>query len=332
MEKKLPTVAVSRRQFLNFLGSLALIQTVPGCALRDLPVTIAAQVWPGYEPLYLARDRAWLDANKITLLETVSATESLQALMQGKTDGAALTMDEVLKARAEGLSISVVMIFDISAGADMLIAYPDISNLSELKGKRIGYEQGAVGELVLTEVLQAAGLTKQDVSLTILSIEKHYQAWLNNEIDAVATYEPIASQLLSQNGVKLFDSRQIPNTIVDVLAIRNDILDLSHANAIRHLVATHFYTLDYLNRNPHDAAYRMAAHLGLPASNVLTTLKGLVLPDAANNYRWLDGTRPELLNCARKLSNIMVDNGSLKAPDTLVSLINADFLPTEFFY
>lgn len=299
LEKELSAVSISRRQFINFLGRLAFIQAIPGCALRDLPVTIAAHTWPGYEPLFLARDKGWLDAGKVNLLETASATESLQALRQGKTDGAALTMDEVLKARAEGLSITAVMIFDISAGADMLVAHPSIKNLADLKGKRIGYEQGAVGELVLTEVLRSAGLTKQDISLTAISIDKHHQAWTDNEIDAVTTYEPVASQLLSLRGVKLFDSRLVPNTIVDVLAMRSEILDLSHADAIRHLLVTHFYTLDYLNRNPHDAAYRMAAHLHLPAPSVLSTLKGLILPDAPNNYRWLGGTSPELLNFAR---------------------------------
>ncbi|WP_333874746.1 ABC transporter substrate-binding protein [Methylobacter sp.] len=327
LEKKLPII--SRRQFITLLGGLALAQT-PGCEWLDQPVSIATLVWPGYEPMFLARDKGWLNAQQVHLVKMASATGSLQALTDGNVQGAALTLDEVLKARATGLPVSVVMIFDISTGADMLIARSGIKQLADLKGRRIGFEQGTVGELLLTEALRTAGLSKEDVKLVTIDIDKHRNAWNSNQVDAITTYEPVASQLLAQDGIKLFDSRQIPNTIVDVLAIRSDALGFRHANAIRHLIATHFYTLDYLNRNPQDAAYRMSTRLGLPAANVLTALKGLVLPDAANNYRWLYGSAPELLASARKLSSIMVRSGSLKQDDTLKSLICADFLPTDF--
>lgn len=107
--------------------------TVSGCKWgADKPIAIAAQVWPGYEPMFLARSEGWLDAERVHLLETASATESLQALRDGTVDGAALTLDEVLKARATGLSLSVVMIFDLSAGADMLVARAGITTLADL--------------------------------------------------------------------------------------------------------------------------------------------------------------------------------------------------------
>lgn len=325
LEKNFPII--SRRQFITLLGGLALAQTLPGCEWFDQPVSIATIVWPGYEPMFLARDKGWLNTQQVHLLEMASATDSLQALAEGKADGAALTLDEVLKARAAGLALSVVMIFDISAGADMLIARSGIKQLADLKGRRIGFEPGTVGELTLTEALQLAGLTKDDIKPVRINTDKHREAWIGNEVDAIATYEPVAGQLLGLGGVRLFDSRQIPNTIVDVLAIRDEVLDLCHANAIRHLIAAHFRALDYLNRNPQDAAYRMATHIGLPAAKVLTAFKGLVLPDSANNYRWLSGASPELLVCAGKLSDVMVRNQLLKRNDTLSSLIRSDFLP-----
>jgi NitT/TauT family transport system substrate-binding protein len=114
------------------------------------------------------------------------------------------------------------------------------------------------------------------------------------------------------------------------LAIRNDVLDRSHARAIRHLIAAHFRALNHLTRNQQDTAYRMAPRLGLPAAHVLSVFKGLMLPGAAENYRLLAGTSPELLPGARKLSAAMVKNGLLKRDDPLTALIRADFLPTDF--
>jgi NitT/TauT family transport system substrate-binding protein len=325
-----PVRLISRRQFILTLGGLAITQVLPACGrLVDKPISIAAHVWVGYEPMFLARREGWLNDKLVKLVETSSSTDSLQALFEGKVDGAALTLDEVLKARATGLPLSVVMVFDISAGADMLIVRPGLKKLADLKDRRIGFEEGAVGGLMLAEVLRTAGLTKNDVRLVSLTIDKQRDAWTRGQVDALVTYEPVASQLLAQGAVKLFDSRQIPNTIVDVLAIRSGALDYRHATAVRHLLTAHFRAFDHLHRNPHDAAYRMAAHLSLPADDVLSAFKGLLLPDVANNRRLLTGSPPPLLDTARKVSALMVQEGLLQRDDTLTALIHGDFLPTN---
>lgn len=321
---------IPRRRFIVFLCGLAIALGVPGCGwLADKPISIAAHVWPGYEPMFLARSEGWLDAKQANLVETTSATASLQALAEGKVDGAALTLDEVLKARSMGIPLSVVMILDISAGADVLIARPGIKRLPDLKGQRIGYEPGALGALMLTEALRAAGLTKEDVKLVSIPIDKQRDAWVHDQVDAVITYEPVASQLLKQGTVKLFDSRQIPNTIVDVLAIRNDVLDSSHAAAVRHLISAHFRAVEYLNRKPHDAAFRMTIRMGLSEADVLLSFKGLSLPSVGNNRRMLTGSPPPLLGTASNISLLMVGEGLLRSDDSLTALIRADFLPPD---
>ena len=308
------------------LGGVAL--SLSGCGfLADRPLRIASQVWPGYELMFLAREQGWLDASRVHLIETTSASDSLQALAEGRVDGAALTLDEVLTARSRGIALSVVMIFDMSAGADMLLVRPDIEKLSDLKGRRIGVEQGAVGGLMLASILRSAGLKKQDVTEVLLTIDRQADAWSQNQVDAVITYEPVASKLLDQGGVKLFDSRDIPDTIVDVLAIRSDALDRGHARAVRHLLSAHFQALDYFNRNPYDSAFRMASRLHLQADRVLSEYKGLLLPDADNNRRLLAGARPELLETARRVSAIMVESKLLPRDDPMDGLLRAEFLP-----
>lgn len=319
-----------RRTFIKSLGGAALASSATGCGwLTDKPVAIAAHVWVGYEPMFLARHEGWLDAKKVGLLETANAAESLAALAAGRVDGAALTLDEMLKARETGLPLTAVLVFDISAGADMLVARPGIKRLSDLKGKRIGLEQSSVAALLLSEILLAAGLTPRDVELRFLTVDKHRNAWGAEQADAFITYEPVATQLLLDGAVKLFDSRNIPDAIVDVLAIRRDRLDSAHADAVRHLVAAHFQALDHLTRNPQDAAYRMAGRLGLPAQKVLSAFKGLLLPDVGQNVRLLAGAQATLLASARKVSDIMVRSALLGQQDALTDLIRADFLPND---
>ncbi len=320
---------VFHRQFILAIWGLIVATAMSGCGLAtDKPVSVAAHVWPGYELMFLARNEGELDAQRVKLVETASATETLQALAEGRVDGVALTLDEVLRARAQGIPLSVVLIFDVSAGADVLLARPGIKKLADLKGRRIGYESGALGALMLAEILRVGGLTKKDVQLVSLTINEQRDAWMRDQVDAVVTYEPVSSQLLAQGAVKLFDSRQIPNTIVDVLAFRSDVLDRSHAAAIRHLVSAHFRALNQLNHNPHDAAFRMSARLGLPQGEVLSAFKGLLLPDAINNELLLAGSAPPLRESARRLSELMVGDGLLPHADPLAGLIRADFIPS----
>lgn len=314
---------ISRRRFLASLACLTAAAPLAGCDRPvHQPIAIALHTWPGYELLFLAQREGWLDAQQVRLLETHSATDSLQALAAGKVDGAALTLDEVLKARASGMPLSVVLILDISAGADMLVVRSDIRDLAALKGRTISFEQGAVGELMLAEILRTAGLTRTDVKLLPLAI--------GEQLDACITYEPVASQLQALQAQVLFDSRRLPDTIVDVLAIRQGALDFRHGKAIRHAIQSHFQSLDHFTRNPQDAAYRMASHMKLRATEVLHAYRGLVLPDAANNYRQLSGDTPALLGHARTLSAVMVGAGLLKQADDLNALICMNYLPTDF--
>jgi len=320
---------MNRRQLIKTIAALGGLAGIAACGRSDSrPLTIAAHTWVGYEPMFMARSEGWLEDKKVRLHQTQNATESLQALAEGKVDGAALTLDETLQARQSGQKLKIVMVFNISAGADMLVSRPALGSLSDLRGKRLGYEQSSVGALLLAEILAKAGLTKSDVMLVPVSVDKQVEAWQDNAFDAVITYEPVASELLDLGARRLFDSRQIPNTIVDVLAIRSDLVD-EHADALRHLLRAHFRALDHLTRNPHDAAYRMATHLNLPAGEVLSAFKGLVLPDAQANQRLLAGNEPSLLLTAKRVSAVMVESGLLRQPDTLDTLVSAEFIPRD---
>lgn len=117
---------VSRREFLETLFCLSSASLLPSCSVFDEPISIAAGIWQGYEPLFLARREGWLDPQKVHLAEVPSNTSSMHALAAGIVQGAALTLDEVLRARAGGLPLSIVLVFDVSAGADMLLARREI--------------------------------------------------------------------------------------------------------------------------------------------------------------------------------------------------------------
>lgn len=303
--------------------------TLPGCRRSPVPpLVVAAHLWPGYEFMFLAQREGLLNEQLVSLRETGSPSESMRALLEGSVDAAALTLDEVLRTRAQGGHLSVALVFDISAGADVVLARPSIRKLKDIKGKRIGVEEGALGALMLSELLKAAYLERADVEVVPLTIDQHEAAWQRGEVDVMVCYPPTSSRLLGAGAVNLFDSRQLPNTIVDVLAVRQEVLEQKR-DAVRHLVAAHFHEVDHLQRNPQDASYRMSRHLNLPAEAVLAAYKGILLPESEQNHRLLGGEAPALLQSARILLHVMLDEKILTQTDTLDGLLRADFLPGE---
>ena len=316
-----------RRKFMTHLGMLACGPLLSSCAPGAEPVTIGLHVWPGFEPLPLARTLGWLDEKQVRLVETGAATDSLKLLEAGRIDGAYLTLDEVLRARETGIPLSVLLVCDISAGADMFLTRPEIKNLADIKGRRIGVEDGALGALVLHEVLRIAGLGMKDIRPVSLSPNHHADAWKHGAIDAAVTYEPAATRIIAMGANRLFDSSRIPGLILDVLAVRTSLLDRAHGDALRHLVATHLRALHYIDTNPDDVSYRIAQRLKLPHEQVMAVFRGLLLPGLEDNTRLLATSSPDLLKSANHVCATLCEAGLLHRQANLDGLLRPEYLP-----
>jgi NitT/TauT family transport system substrate-binding protein len=180
------------------------------CSTNQQPLKVASHVWPGYEFMFLGRELDLLDSSLVSLVETKSASESLQLLESSSVDAAALTLDEVMRAISEGVDLVVVLVFNISAGADVLLGNSQIQDISQLKNKKIGVETGAVGAIMLSQVLEKCGCDNSEVKIIDISSDKHLKAWEDGQVDAVITYEPVYSQLMEKGANKLFSSKEIP--------------------------------------------------------------------------------------------------------------------------
>ncbi len=322
----------NRRQLFALMGGALL---AGGAAtllaprfLPRKPLVIASSVWLGYELMFLARSEGWLSDPGITLLETASATASLAALASGEADGAALTLDEMLRARATNPALTAILVFDVSAGADVVLARSGIDTPADLKGKRIGVEQSALGALMLRKLLDVAGVAKSALTVVPVTIDGHKQAWREGRVDALITHEPIASILRAEGGYPIFDSRRIPDTIFDLLVVRTEAIQ-STPGPLKQLLSGHFRALHRLHANPQDVSYRLAKRLGLSATEVLVAYRGVELPNLYQNRRYLGGAHQRVILAAQTLSAILVEEGLVPRMDDLKGLVNATLLPQE---
>lgn len=308
--------------------AVLLMSVLAGCELApDPPLRIAAHPWPGYELMFLARAEGWLDAEAVALIETASATASLDALAAGDIEGAALTLDEVLRARAAGIPLVAVLVFNVSAGADALMVRPGIGAIADLRGRRVGVEESAAGALVLHEVLRQARLSTSEVVAVPVTSDAHFSAWDGESLDALVTYEPTATLLESHGARRLVDSRDLPDTVIDVLALRVEVL-ADRPGAVATLIAGHLRALRHWRGNPQDAAYRMAARLGVPGQQVPDLFRGLELPDLPGNRRLMQpGGRLE--TAAGRLAEILVEAGLIADTSVAEAIADPSQLPWE---
>ena len=297
-----------------------------GCA-APTPLRLAGHPWPGYEPLFLARALGYLPAQALLQLqETASPQESVQRLREARVDGAMLTLDEVLQLRDQGLKLQIVLVFDVSRGADVLLARPSLNTLPALRGRRIGVAPGSPGTLMLHLALEQARLQLTDVQVQRIPYAHHEQAWEHKEVDALITNEPLASRLQAHGARALLSTRQLPDAIFNVLALRREALQ-THAESLRALLAGYFQALDYQRRNPWEAAYRMAPRLEISAEALLEAQRRLEQPDRVGNQRYLLGYDSTLQRIALQLSPLMQRAGLLRQPVSPIELVSGEFLP-----
>lgn len=286
---------------------------------------IGLNQWVGYQPMLLARDLGFYNQKAIKLAELPSTTDTLHLLHVGELDAAALTLDETLLAIEQGTPLSVVMIFDISNGADVLIAQPNIKHLQELKGKRIGVESTAVGGIMLYSALKQAKLHEKDVQIIYITADEHVSAYQNGRVDAVITFEPCRTPLLKQGGNELFTSRMTPNLIIDVLAIRTDQLQKQHAN-IQTLIDGYYKARHHMAINTKDAMQRMVPGLGMTPAELQTAFKALKLPSLAENKALFSGKPSLFEKNTHSILKILQDTGLIEPSLKLTPLQNNTFL------
>lgn len=321
---------ITRRSFIYSglaAGSL-LTTTLTSCTPKPTtPLRVGLIDWPGYEPFYLAKSLGYYDNSPIELVNFTDMAQQLQAYRQQQINTLCTTISEVLQLASTLPEQRVVFVTDQSAGADAIVVKPNITQLADLKGKRVGSDLTPLASYMLVSALEKAGLKLDDVELVNLSLADQLDAYRRHQIDAVITYDPFRTQLMNAGGKVLFDSRQMPDQVVDILVVPQPILN-QHLPTFKILTEGFFKALDYLQQNPQDAIARMAAREKITPAEFAATLKLLKLADRATNQTMLDPDRTPLIKVADQLHQVMVNQKLLTQAVDFKSLLTKAVLPS----
>ncbi|WP_343034963.1 ABC transporter substrate-binding protein [Aromatoleum diolicum] len=296
------------------LACVALLLPLIGCVREpESALRIGTNVWIGSEPLYLARELGHLNPEVVQLVEYPSASEVLRAFRNQAIDGMVISLDELFGLAVDGLQPRIILVVDVSHGADAVVGRTGMRTMKDLKGKPVAVESGALGAFVLSRALSLNDMQASDVRVVHLESNEQPSAFAKGQVDGAVTFDPYRTQLLRAGATTLFDSTQIPGEIVDLVAVRASVLE-KQPKAIQTLLAGWFSAIDYLKREPKDAAHRMGIRQQTTGEQFLDALKGLHIPSREENLRMIGGATPELAVSGRRLMALMQEAKLLRAP------------------
>lgn len=311
---------------ISLLTVLLAFVLAAGCHRHSAPLRVGANVWPGYEPLFLAKSLGFYGDEPIQLLSFLSSTEVLRAYRNRAIDVAAVTADEALLLAESMPDQRIILVCDVSHGADVILAKPGFSTFTDLRGRRIGVESGALGAYVLARALEVNRMDATEVTVETVPLNEHEEAFRSGRVDALVTFEPVRSRLIAEGGHQVFNSSQIPGEIVDVLITRAELVE-EEAHLLHALVRGWFRALSRMKSHPEECARAMAIREQTTPEAFLASLQLLRLPDRASNRELLEGSQTNLLGALQRLARSMAQHRLISKPPDTSNLLESRFIP-----
>lgn len=274
------------------------------------PIRVGTSFWPGYEPLFIARNEGALVNNEFKLVEYHTTVDVRRALRNGLIEIGAITLDEALYALEDGLDPVIILVCDYSAGADGIVASKGIESISDLKGKRVGVDHGSVSIYLLQRALEISALRPDELQISFRNMDIQMQELNSGALDAAVLYEPHISAMKAKGFNEIFTSRDIPEEIVDVLITSRKFAQ-THPEEIAKLRSIWYASLKNLRTLGNMA--KSAKHHQTTVDGLNIMLDGIHFPDSVQSRQLVLGESPTLRPVAERLLAYMEKSGLIKS-------------------
>lgn len=330
------------KRLATLILSVLLILSVSGCAAVSTPsapaetgpvkVRIGMQPWIGYGPWYIAQEKGFFAPYGIDaeLVDFVTDTEVNAAFASGNMDVANVATHTAIKLFANDVALQVVLLEDVSTGADAILAPSAIASVTDLAGKTVAYEEGSTSDLLLNYALAQNNLSLSDINPAPMPAADAGAALIAGQVDAAVTYEPYISEAIHQNGdiQKLYTAAERSGLISDVLAARTQFAE-ENPDVMRNLLKVWGAGVDYLRANPEEGRAIIAKAVGSTPEELQTAFEGVAFYNLDENIQFLTGQSANAAAVFNDVQNIALAIGLIDQPIDLNQMINANYLLTE---
>lgn len=109
---------MTKRLLIAVAAALALLSTACNRA-PQAPMVFSAIAWPGYDPVYLARDLGYFQGVNLSLAQDGDSAATEQAFRSGKVQLAGLPLERALQLRRDVPDMKIILLFSRGPGKRM---------------------------------------------------------------------------------------------------------------------------------------------------------------------------------------------------------------------
>jgi NitT/TauT family transport system substrate-binding protein len=260
------------------------------------PFRVGYNAWIGSIAYFVALEKGFFKEAGLDVQPKMFSApgDTLQPLLAGDLDAALTTADSVLTVadKVPG-QLKIVYLTDTSAGADAVLAKPDIKDVKGMKGKKVAATLGQCNHLLLLKALDKAGLTEKDIELVNMNPDDAGAAFAAGKIDVAVTWEPWLTQSASSGkGHVIFSTKETPNLILDVLAVSAKGAKAKPAETRAFLAALN-RGHDFVKAHPEEAVAIAAKTLEQKPDDVKAMLPKVDLYGLSKNLEAMKGPAPK---------------------------------------
>src|SRR5258707_13862711 len=152
-----------------FAAAAAFLVSAPAVA-EDVKVGIGISGWTGFAPLTLANQAGIFKKNGLDVtIKKIPQKDRHLAIASGDVQCAATTVETWVVWNANGVATTQIFQLDKSYGADGMVVKPNITKISDLKGKTVAASApGTAPYFGLAWILKKNGMSVKDVKVATL--------------------------------------------------------------------------------------------------------------------------------------------------------------------
>ncbi len=323
-----------RIALVKFFAVLWILVLLPACATnpaqdirKGKPLVVEFTAWWGDYTIIIAQEMGLFEKYGVNVQPIYYETFSraLPDLAAGQIDGGLFAIGDAINV-ARHADLRVVAVYD-NGSFNTVVSVPEINQIKDLAGKRIGVQIGTSYELLISEMLASANLKISDVTLVNVDPEA-VPSSLGRTIDAGFIYEPYTTEAIARGNNLLLKSTEYIGLYPDVIVFRGAIVD-ERGEDIRAFLKAWFEAVEFRQKNPEQAQQIIADYFGLPINNIIPdeALKILTLQENYEIFETGTGTKRSIYQTARLNADFLVRMGVLSNQPKLETLLTPAYLP-----
>ena len=298
-----------------------------GALAQETKVGIGISGWTGFAPLTLAKEAGIFKKNGLDVsVKKIPQKDRHLAIASGDIQCAATTVETWIVWNANGVATTQIFQLDKSFGADGMVVKPNITKISDLKGKKVAADApGTATYFTLAWMLKKNGLGIKDVEVVNLSPQAAANAMIAGTagIDAAMTYEPFLSAVRAKpEAGKIIATTLDYPMVMDTFGCTPKFL-ADNPKAAKALADSYFEALDMIAKDPKKSFEIMGADVKQTAEQFEGSQKYLRWQDRAANNKFFSGDHAAF---SKEAADLLLEAGIIRAIPDLSKLADTRFI------